>query len=174
MRNSYFKQINAFADVPLLSCFANSQHPPNKKLTDANYIKNNNTRHTNKLPPHPQTNHLPAHHNITRITPTTQNLNTHPKTSPHSHNTTQSFVAFSPTYHHPHITSQNLSPPNPQNTTLNHLPPKLSTHTKKPPLLSYATQTTASPLPANHYPPITPQKLSSPNKQKNYHHFIEK
>ena len=63
-----------------------------------------------------------------------QNLNTHPKTSLHSHNTTQSFVAFSPTHHHPHITSQNLSPPNLQNTLLNHPPhtyhPKLTTPTK--------------------------------------------
>ena len=69
-----------------------------------------------------------------------QNLNTHPKTSLHSHNTTQSFVAFSPTHHHPHITSQNLSPPNLQNT------PKHNLSLSNPNLINYRTlSNTASP-----------------------------
>ncbi len=69
-----------------------------------------------------------------------QNLNTHPKTSLHSHNTTQSYVAFSPTPHHSHITSQNLSPPNLKNT------PKHNLSLSNPNLINYRTlSNTASP-----------------------------
>ena len=83
------------------------------------------TKHTTKSP----TSHLPP-----------QTHNTHPKTSLHSHNTTQSFVAFSPTHHHPYITSQNLSPPNLQNT------PKHNPSLSNPNLINYRTlSNTASP-----------------------------
>ena len=69
-----------------------------------------------------QTNHLPTHRDITHLTPTTPKSQHPPKNLPSLHNTTQSLVAFSPTPHHPHITSQNPSPPNLQNILLNHPP----------------------------------------------------
>ena len=174
MLNIFSKQISAFADVPLLACFANSQHPPNKKnlliptiskttthpphkqtdttphkpivsrhtlhhlphtyhsklitppltlkhtakstntlspthhhtlqlksqkslitqpakLIDTQlYQKQHHTHHTNKLLPHPQTNHLPTHRDITHLTPTTPKSQHPPKNLPHFHYLTQS------------------------------------------------------------------------------------
>ena len=98
-----------------------------------------------------------------------QNLNIHPKTSLHSHNTTQSFVAFSPTHHHPHITSQNLSPPNLQNT------PKHNLSLSNPNLINYRTLSNAA-SPSYH---ITKSLTTQPAKlidtqlyqnQKHTHH----
>ena len=73
------------------------------KLIDIQlYQKQQHTHHTNKLTPHLQANHLPAHHNITHLTPATPN-------SQHKHqehqllihkHTTKSTNTLLPTYHH--------------------------------------------------------------------------
>ena len=120
-----------------------------------------------------------------------QNLNTHPKTSLHSHNTTQSIIAFSPTHHRPYITSQNLSLPNLQNILLNHPPhiyhPKLTTATKTSPLtlttqlnqLQHFWQHITIPYRPKNLSSLNPQNLltynsiknnNTPTTQTNWHH----
>ncbi len=83
-----------------------------------------------------------------------QNLNTHPKTSLHSHNTTQSIIAFSPTHHRPYITSQNLSLPNLQNILLNHPPHIYHPKLIAPPLtLKHTAKSTNTLSPTHHHTP---------------------